>query len=351
MKIPAMPLFATIVALSWTQSTALSAESNTESVNSEFSQPVESGFNAPVQEPKRESLLGRLFGKRERSFERTPSPSVRQSAPRKKGGLLSKLFGDDKEKASGRTLVASIGDSSARRESRPAPAPRVAAAPKPTQAAERPPQRARKGLLGGFLEEIESIGDEEQPAPVRVAQPDPEPSGRFARLFNQGKERRSEASSQKTERRALLARLTDSFAQERRADVRLVRTTAYTHTEADHRQWALATATGTRLQAHRKHTSAAADWSVFPPGTKFRIVGDPTVYVVEDYGRALVGTETIDIYKPSRAAMNHWGVRNVQIEIIEIGSFQNARQILEGRLHHAHCKAMYRAIRPKNWRA
>lgn len=362
MKIPAMPLFATLVALSWTQSTALSAETAPVSPEAALNQPAEGEFVVPAEEPKREGLLSRLFGSRDRSKDRDRgliAPLVRQPAPKKKDGLLSRLFGGDKkENSSGRTLVASIGESSPRPEPREAPAPRVAAASTPAEVAERPPQRARKGLIGGLLEELESIGDEEEPVPaaapveVRPAPaPEPEPSGRFARLFNQGKERRSEATSQKSERRALLSRLTESFSQPRRADLRFVRTTAYTHTEADHRKWGLATACGTRLQAHRKHTSAAADWSVFPPGTKFRIVGDPTLYVVEDYGRALVGTETIDIYKPSRAAMNHWGVRNVQIEIIELGSFQTARQILESRLHHAHCKAMYRAIRPKIWSA
>ena len=59
----------------------------------------------------------------------------------------------------------------------------------------------------------------------------------------------------------------------------------------------------------------------------------------------------LDIYKPSQAAMSHWGVRNVQIQIVEEGSYDEARRILQSRLHHAHCKAMYRAIRPKDWSA
>ena len=37
-------------------------------------------------------------------------------------------------------------------------------------------------------------------------------------------------------------------------------------------------------------TSAAADWSRFPLGTKFKIRGTDTIYVVDDYGPALVGT-------------------------------------------------------------
>ena len=154
---------------------------------------------------------------------------------------------------------------------------------------------------------------------------------------------------QRTERRALLSRLTDAFSQQRDADLRFVRTTAYTHTESDHKQWGLSSASGTRLTANRRYNSAAADWSVYPPGTKFKIVGEPTVYVVDDYGRALVGTKTIDIYRPSHASMNNWGVRNVQIQIVEEGCYHTACQILGTRLHHEHCKEMYRGARFKSW--
>ena len=46
--------------------------------------------------------------------------------------------------------------------------------------------------------------------------------------------------------------------------------------------------------------SAAADWSRFPLGTRFQIVGTQDRYVIDDYGGALVGTNTIDLYKTSR---------------------------------------------------
>ena len=61
--------------------------------------------------------------------------------------------------------------------------------------------------------------------------------------------------------------------------------------------------------------SAAADWSVYPVGTIFQIEGLPYVYQVDDYGSALVGTNTIDLYKPDKATMNAWGVRNVNIRV------------------------------------
>ncbi len=63
--------------------------------------------------------------------------------------------------------------------------------------------------------------------------------------------------------------------------------------------------------------SAAADWSRYPLGTKFRMVGQPHVYVIDDYGSALVGTDTIDIYKPNLTMMKEWGVREIDIEILE----------------------------------
>ncbi len=125
---------------------------------------------------------------------------------------------------------------------------------------------------------------------------------------------------------------------------RVVRTTAYTHTEADHQEYGRSNAIGTTLKASRSHNSAAADWSRFPVGTVFRILGDKTIYVIEDYGRALVGTDTIDIYRPNRSAMKQWGVRHVEIEILKYGCFDESRTILSGRLQHEHCLKMHREL-------
>lgn len=119
-----------------------------------------------------------------------------------------------------------------------------------------------------------------------------------------------------------------------------VRTTAYTHTEADHIQYGRKSAAGTKLLYGRSYSSAAADWSKFPLGTKFKIDGMPQTFVIDDYGSALVGTETIDIYKPSRSAMNHWGVRHVDIKILEYGDFEKSREILEGRTKYSHVRQM-----------
>ncbi len=103
-----------------------------------------------------------------------------------------------------------------------------------------------------------------------------------------------------------------------RAAVEKIRTTAYTHTEGDHCRYGYCTALGTKLQ-YGKINSAAADWSRWPAGTKFRIKATKEIFVVDDYGFALAGTNTIDLYKPTHAQMREWGVRRVTIEILEWG--------------------------------
>ena len=104
-----------------------------------------------------------------------------------------------------------------------------------------------------------------------------------------------------------------------------VRTTAYTHSEGPR-----SNAIGSRL--HRSdYRSAAADWSRFPVGTKFTILENGLNYIIDDYGSALVGTNTIDLYVPTRAEMNRWGVRRVTISINELGSYAKSLEILRPR--------------------
>ena len=122
---------------------------------------------------------------------------------------------------------------------------------------------------------------------------------------------------------------------------RVVRTTAYTHSERDHLAYGPRNAVGTALKYTSSVRSAAADWSVYPLGTTFRIKGQPYLYVVDDYGSALVGTGTIDLYKPSRGQMNAWGVRHVDIEVLEWGSFERSRSYLQGRTRYPHVRQMF----------
>lgn len=135
--------------------------------------------------------------------------------------------------------------------------------------------------------------------------------------------------------------------------MQLVRTTAYCHKEADSLPYGTLTAAGTQLQFGSVVRSAAADWSVYPVGTQFRILGLPYTYVVDDYGSALAGTDTIDIYQPTFSQMHRWGVRNVPVQIIQWGSYQKSAEILEGRKHvpHAdHVRQMLRSIEKKGYK-
>jgi len=121
---------------------------------------------------------------------------------------------------------------------------------------------------------------------------------------------------------------------------RVVRTTAYTCSEDDHLVYGSKNATGTHLRYTNRVRSAAADWSFYPVGTTFRIKGLPYLYVVDDYGSALTGTGTVDIYKPSKDIMNLWGRRNVEINIVQWGSFTRSAEILSQRAKHDHCRQM-----------
>ncbi|MGN0868707.1 MAG: 3D domain-containing protein [Akkermansia sp.] len=132
------------------------------------------------------------------------------------------------------------------------------------------------------------------------------------------------------------------YSQEQRR--RFVRTTAYTHSESDHLIYGCKNAANGDLQFSESLRSAAADWSVYPVGTKFRIKGQPALYIVDDYGGALVGTGTIDLYHPTRSKMREWGCRVVEIEVVEWGSPQRSLELLAARRRSRHCLRMYTAL-------
>ena len=121
-----------------------------------------------------------------------------------------------------------------------------------------------------------------------------------------------------------------------------VRTTAYTHTEGSGRHNAI----GARLSGCDV-ISAAADWSRFPLGTKFRIVDTNEVFQIDDYGGALVGTNTIDLYKTNRLAMRKWGVRCVDIDILEWGSDERSLYVLAPRARNHLVRRMILALQEK----
>jgi 3D (Asp-Asp-Asp) domain-containing protein len=194
-----------------------------------------------------------------------------------------------------------------------------------------------------------------------------------------------------------------------KTDFQNVRTTAYTHTEADHRQYSNRNALGGELHAagpaiHRAEVvaratlayevpraipvdesrsyspplqrfsmeerrtvtrtakrpakptrnvkravavskppqigSAAADWSRWPAGTVFRLLSTGQNYRVEDYGWALSGRNTIDLYMANQREMNSWGVRAEMIEVLKWGDPEESLQFLRRHQDYRHIKRM-----------
>lgn len=129
----------------------------------------------------------------------------------------------------------------------------------------------------------------------------------------------------------------------KRAGTMKVRTTAYTHTESDHTAYGRQNALGSKLKSGCVN-SAAADWSRWPAGTVFRVAATGEIFEVDDLGWALSGTNTIDLYKPSRGLMNEWGVRRVTIEILSWGDMRRSYCILKPRSKYRHIKRMVRQM-------
>jgi len=86
--------------------------------------------------------------------------------------------------------------------------------------------------------------------------------------------------------------------------------------------------------------SAAADWSRWPAGTVFRLLSTGQVYRVEDYGWALSGRNTIDLYMPNQREMNSWGAREETIQILQWGDPEESLQFLHSHQNYKHIKRM-----------
>lgn len=167
-----------------------------------------------------------------------------------------------------------------------------------------------------------------------------------------------------------------------RTEFQQVRTTAYTDSESDHRQYGNHTALGGVLHAasnpavpralpvgqtifrgpdsgyrsvayvtpsqpflqdrfsNQIYGSAAADWGRWPAGTVFRIVSTGQLYRVEDYGWALSGRNTIDLYMSSPHDMNAWGVRQETIQIVQWGDREASLRRLASHTKYRHIKRM-----------
>jgi len=103
---------------------------------------------------------------------------------------------------------------------------------------------------------------------------------------------------------------------------------------------AIPVAPGRSLSRPPQIGSAAADWSRWPAGTVFRLLSTGQNYRVEDYGWALSGRNTIDLYMANRREMNAWGARQERIEILKWGDPQESLQFLQRHQDYKHIRRM-----------
>jgi 3D (Asp-Asp-Asp) domain-containing protein len=94
--------------------------------------------------------------------------------------------------------------------------------------------------------------------------------------------------------------------------------------------------------------SAAADWSRWPAGTVFRLLSTGQNYRVEDYGWALSGRNTIDLYMANQHEMNSWGAREEAIEILQWGDPHESLQFLRRHQDYRHIKRMVLELEGRN---
>jgi 3D (Asp-Asp-Asp) domain-containing protein len=94
--------------------------------------------------------------------------------------------------------------------------------------------------------------------------------------------------------------------------------------------------------------SAAADWSRWPVGTTFRLLSTGQTYRVEDYGWALSGRNTIDLYMSNQHDMNTWGARQEPIQILHWGDPQQSLQFLQSHTDYKHIKRMVLELQDRN---
>jgi 3D (Asp-Asp-Asp) domain-containing protein len=86
--------------------------------------------------------------------------------------------------------------------------------------------------------------------------------------------------------------------------------------------------------------SAAADWARWPAGTTFRLLSTGQIYRVDDYGWALAGRNTIDLYMATPSQMNAWGAREEQIQIVRWGDSEESLRRLVPHQDYKHIHRM-----------
>jgi 3D (Asp-Asp-Asp) domain-containing protein len=115
--------------------------------------------------------------------------------------------------------------------------------------------------------------------------------------------------------------------------------TAYGGGSSCNGPWAGKNALGQSLKSG-EISSAASDWSRLPLGTKFKVVETGRVYIVDDYGSAMVGLDKVDLYKPNYRDVYNWGVKKVHLEILHWGCFEKSLAVLKPRAKWGHVRRM-----------
>jgi 3D (Asp-Asp-Asp) domain-containing protein len=100
------------------------------------------------------------------------------------------------------------------------------------------------------------------------------------------------------------------------------------------------TVTRYAVQPPGTYGSAAADWSRWPAGTIFRLLSTGQIYRIDDYGWALAGRNTIDLYMATPNEMNAWGARSEPIQILRWGDPQESLRFLQSRQGYRHLRRM-----------
>ncbi len=86
--------------------------------------------------------------------------------------------------------------------------------------------------------------------------------------------------------------------------------------------------------------SAAADWGRWPAGTTFRLLSTGQIYRVDDYGWALAGRNTIDLYMATPNEMNAWGARDESIQVLQWGDPAESLRRLTSHQDYKHIRRM-----------
>lgn len=106
------------------------------------------------------------------------------------------------------------------------------------------------------------------------------------------------------------------------------------------KQTTTTTITRYAVQSPGTYGSAAADWSRWPAGTIFRLLSTGQIYRIDDYGWALSGRNTIDLYMATPNEMNVWGARSEPIQILRWGDPQESLRFLQSHQDHRHIRRM-----------